>query len=702
MNLVSWWASFGLNWAQYSVSFFNFLLLLWLGLTVFLNARGRSWGTILASCGLLTGALFFALHTVALDFSLDTLLETSPLWWAILSAPLVALPFGWLVLMCWYGGFWESRGNGLQKRLAVPLLVAGIWGAFLVALALWKFPQGATMPFGVRTDGNDAQFWSLRWMVLLYPPFLLLCTATALFALVFPAPTASWSRDASRQRARPYLLASSGWQLFISLGVALALWKVGAGTLLQGDNALYNLTGMVATWVDGADLVLQMGIAGAVLLLGKAIVSFEIFTGKLLPRRGFWRQWRAVVALAALYSVVVAGAWGLNWPPIFPLLLSMLGLGSFLAVFSWRSFRDRENELARLHSFVSSGHLLQGLLAGDESAAARAVDEPLRVLCEQLLGAGRAALVAGPKLAPLFGPPRAFPHHLPPQNDWTTLARETEIVRALPDEASMDYAVPLGENGRLGALLLGPRRDGSLYTLEEIELARATGEHLLDSGAAATLAARLGALQRQKIAEIATLDRAARRRLHDEILPLLHGALLDWKADEGAARGSIVAAHREISNLLREMPGASPLSQKSVLEALKSEIEGEMSGKFDAVRWKIAPSADIEAGQLPEMAAQTLFFAARESLRNAARHGRGNDATRVLQLEISASCDARFWLEISDNGVGSNAVLRSQTGGSGSGLGLHAALLAVVGGSLEIESDEKGTRVRLGVAVGSD
>ena len=42
----------------------------------------------------MVGALFFACHTVALDYSIDNLLETSPEWWAILSMPVVALPLG--------------------------------------------------------------------------------------------------------------------------------------------------------------------------------------------------------------------------------------------------------------------------------------------------------------------------------------------------------------------------------------------------------------------------------------------------------------------------------------------------------------------------------------------------------------------------------------------------------------------------------
>jgi hypothetical protein len=68
---------YALPWAQFSVSLFNTILLLWLGLTVFLNAQNRSWGTYLASGGLLLGGTFFLAHSAALDSSIEGLLPCS-------------------------------------------------------------------------------------------------------------------------------------------------------------------------------------------------------------------------------------------------------------------------------------------------------------------------------------------------------------------------------------------------------------------------------------------------------------------------------------------------------------------------------------------------------------------------------------------------------------------------------------------------
>jgi hypothetical protein len=58
-------------------------------------------------------------------------------------------------------------------------------------------------------------------------------------------------------------------------------------------------------------------------------------------------------------------------------------------------------------------------------------------------------------------------------------------------------------------LVLGEKVSG-LYTQEEIDIARAGGERLLDSLASAELARRLVVLQRQRLAESQVLDRRTR------------------------------------------------------------------------------------------------------------------------------------------------------------------------------------------------
>ena len=71
---------FFLDWAILAVSLFNTILLLWLGLTVLLNAERRTWGLWLAGGGMLMGGAFFLSHTAILGFGPDYLHHAANFW----------------------------------------------------------------------------------------------------------------------------------------------------------------------------------------------------------------------------------------------------------------------------------------------------------------------------------------------------------------------------------------------------------------------------------------------------------------------------------------------------------------------------------------------------------------------------------------------------------------------------------------------
>jgi signal transduction histidine kinase len=272
--------------------------------------------------------------------------------------------------------------------------------------------------------------------------------------------------------------------------------------------------------------------------------------------------------------------------------------------------------------------------------------------------------------------------------------------------------VPLwSERGPVGLLLLGEKKEGDFYSQEELEIARASGERLADLLASAELARRLAALQRQRLAESAVLDRQARRALHDEVLPRLHTALLGLSASSlasspegGEALDLLAGAHREIADLLRALPArpVPEIARLGLLGALRQLVDGELAGAFDAVTWEIDPRAEAKARLLPELEAEVAYYAAREALRNAARHARPVESGRELRLRISLRwCEGQphggLELCIEDNGVG--LALAAPAGayqGSGQGLALHSTLLAILGGELVLESvPEEFTRVSI-------
>jgi signal transduction histidine kinase len=285
------------------------------------------------------------------------------------------------------------------------------------------------------------------------------------------------------------------------------------------------------------------------------------------------------------------------------------------------------------------------------------------------------------------------------------------------------WAVPLwSERGLIGLLLLGEKRDGGLYTQEEMEIARASGERLIDTQASVELARRLMALQRQRLTQSQILDRQTRRVLHDDILPSLHTALLmlsnDQRSKTEDGRGEysgrppvsdprstlqqaevitlLTTVHHQISDLLHEMPTAvaSEVGRLGLVAALRRTVDDELSRAFDQVSWRVEPQAEEKVRVIPALTAEVLFYAAREAIRNAAHHARA-EAANPLHLQIMITWPHGLEITIEDNGVGLG-VANSTNGGSGQGLALHSTMMAVVGGMLVVESTpSSGTRVML-------
>src|SRR3954454_6738904 len=80
-----------LDWAILAVSLFNTILLMWLGLTVLLNAEGRGRpGIWLAGGGLLVAAVLFISHSAMVGLGLSFVSQGMDFWWRASWVPAVA------------------------------------------------------------------------------------------------------------------------------------------------------------------------------------------------------------------------------------------------------------------------------------------------------------------------------------------------------------------------------------------------------------------------------------------------------------------------------------------------------------------------------------------------------------------------------------------------------------------------------------
>jgi len=698
-----------LDWATMAVSLFNTILALWLGLTVLLGADRRTWGIWMASGGLLLGGVFFVSHSAILGHGLAQGVE---LWWQVGWLPVIALPLAWYVLTLWYAGFWGDGGvdlpfwqrwgfvfsapftgkSRLHKRQRPWFIFAVLLGMGMTTMLVFTNALPSYWQVIQLNLAASPAVSGVPLLILAYPFYILLCIGLALDALRRPEPSTRMMGDEARLRARPWLVAVSIALLLASLLVDVVL----ASVVLRarygyGLSRSINTIALSVAWFD---LVIASLIGAAIVLLGQAVVSYELFTGRSLPRRGFFRHWYRAVILAAGYGVVVGGSFAMRLGTIYSLLLTVVIMVAFYALLVWRTFADRERTIDQLRPFVASQRLYERLLASSTPSEVDIV--PLfRALCEDVLDARLAYLAAVGPLAPLAGPPLVYPSDIaesvPPLAEIISQFSSPQTMCIPLDPArhgSATLAVPLwSERGLVGVLLLGEKRGGGLYTQEEIEIARASGERLIDSQAGAEMARRLMALQRERLAESQVLDQRARRVLHDEVLPRLHAAMLTLSEESHADTVTALAdAHRQIADLLHEMPTATApeVARLGLIGALHQAVDEEFGHAFDTVAWEIEPGAEQKAHAIPTLTAEVLFYAAREAVRNAARHGRRED-NAPLHLRIAVAQRHGLEITIEDDGVGLGAGSASDPG-SGHGLALHSTMMAVVGGTLAVES----------------
>ncbi|MFK7802189.1 MAG: sensor histidine kinase, partial [Anaerolineae bacterium] len=517
-----------------------------------------------------------------------------------------------------------------------------------------------------------------------------------------PGPSWRMMGDVARRRAGPWLIATSFIQLLVSILVTFAIaWVL--YSLIDGfEFFLYRRTWNI---LAAFDLAISLLLLINVMLLGQATISYELFTGRSLPRRGMRGQWRVVFVLGALFSAFVSTVTLFELPQIHTMLLMTIAIISLSALIGQRSWRTRQQTLAELRPFISSQRLYDNLLEEVESGEMTDLQPAFDALCRDLLGGAVGYLLPLGPLATLVSGPLTYPANREVPERIGLAGRfntpEDDPLPVDPQKFSgAAWAIPLwSRQGLIGLFLLGDRRDNGLYAEEDIVAARTAGERLIDTMASAEITRRLIVLQRQKLVETQLLDQKTRRVLHDEVLPILHTTMLSLHGPNGKSDAiqELTSAHQMIADLLAQMPGTSidPVRRLGLITALRKLPQNEMLNQFNEVHWDIPEDVEIELNNLPAQTSEILYYAAREALRNAAKHGRGRNKNRLLNIKISGRFGDGIQLVIQDDGVGlAQTVPAPNPNGAGQGLTLHSTMLAVMGGQLMIDNGvDGGTQV---------
>lgn len=706
------------DWLLVAVSLFNTVLLLWLGLSLWLHADRRDPSAVLTTAGFLLGSLFFISHSALLLSKTWELTRSNTLWLTVAMIPVVLLPYVWYLVLLRHASRWTAEGAVLWRRhrpwllLTSLLLALGFGGLVLLGIPhipvvsrltglIWPLRQAIKTPVA-----------GIPLVAIAYPLYVLLCVVLSIDTLREPdrrpvAPTSGpppvdqAPADPFR-RSRGHLFAATVILLLIGALVATAVvWTI--TNTREGPYYVLHPDDIAA--VAGFDLAIAVLIGLVVLLLGRAMTKYELFMGKALPRRELARQWRHAIALAAGYGVILGGAlvWGLE--PVYAVLLTAGLMTAFFVLLGWRASTEWRQAMRQLRPMVTSQgwynqlttsalDVTAGSPAGTPPAApggaAQDAAGAFTALCRDVLAAPLAYLApAGPLAA--FVEPLAYPpgRGVPPVS-WTPPPGASPQQLAWPvgpaENGGASWGVPLwSERGLIGVLLLAQREGGDLYAEEELEIGRAAGERLIDAAASMALSQRLVELQREQMTATQLMDQRTRRVLHDEVLPLIHTAMLSLPPDAASqtALARLAEAHGQVSALLRDLPATTTpsVARHGPIAALRTAVEDEFGAAFASVRWECEPAAEQAAAGLAPAKAETLYYAARELVRNAARHAQpGGGAPR--QLRISATCAGeQLIVAVQDNGEA-----RGIAAAPGHGLALHTALMALAGGALTVQT----------------
>ncbi len=669
-----------------ALSLFNTLALLWLGLTVMLTGNRRRPATIAGSAGLLLGAIFFGGHTLIIKAELSAGVTVV---WPIMWIVAVAAPYMWGLSIFYYSGD-PAVGRWVRRILSLAALA-------LVLVLFVVDPLPSFYEFLAAPSLTPSIAWA-------YVPYLFVCFTLPLIALRRRAHAPDRFR-----RSRPWLIGAASM-----LALAVIAFAYAAYAIVPRLMATSNLTLRILLQIFAADVVVTGFIALAIVLLGRAVLANNVLLERVQPSQGFFARWPNVVLILFVGSFFIALLYNAPIRPIYGLLLTTMLAVVAYALFNWRQLVEHQAFLDRLRPFVASLHLDDHLLATDKSDGWSEARELFTALCRDALQAERAcllfetsaALAALPGGAGATDGPRRIDYGWSPAHDAALLTRIPSAAEWTRLDAD-HWAWPLSDSrGAIGRLILGPKLNGAEYTAQELQVAAACAERILDALAGEQIARVALSLLRQRIAEVQVMSAQHKRVLHDDLLPHIHLALLriealrkknpaDWEGQLNEVAHGLTQTHRRLAALVREMSNAVPtrLASEGLVAALHSALTHDFRDSFDAISWQASPAANEQARRLPLFVGEVVFYAAQEALRNAARHARGGDPARKLRLDVTVDGTSGLRIVIGDDGVGRNG-MPDETAGAGSGLRFHSAMLAVVGGTLSVSDREGGgTRV---------
>lgn len=593
-----------------------------------------------------------------------------------------------------------------------------------VLRVLLHLPFGRKSSTSLRHDLNDA-FWNdQRRVELLEEPIL------------------SW------HLARPgLLLAALLMVCLIAILGTLGIWSM-VNWLKLRNGVPGTISSVPLTTIPFDLMLLDIFTIGSValiiLLIGYSIVRHGILIERPLARRGFFEQWRGIVIVATTGAIFIALLVFFTRSNLGGLLLITALATGIYALFTWSSYTAHDRYIAMLGPFLRSTNLRHWLNT-DLQKTEQSMEDLFFHLCKDVLEVqcARLAVMTGSvkrsfnyRFSALSGLDELEVSEKSIVNGINLPVKQLIEVHPYSNQAGVTgvnayrmhitiggvptifWVLPIyDEFGPVARLYLGPREDGGIFTAEDMDLAHACGQRILDTLRDHEAMLAVAGLLRRRIVDVKLLGAQQRRVLHDEILPQMHLALLRLETLRPVITGHqeqaasvqpsqalddtieiISDAHRRLAAMMRTTTTGAPhrLERDGIMHAIHTMMNHDFQQAFDEIEWVVSEETTHHIDELvPPAVAELIFAAVQEALRNAARHARGSDVHRRLHVMVKATCNPHLEIIVADDGVGVGAAI-SATTGTGGGLLTHSALLAIAGGSLTVKSvPGEGATVRI-------
>ncbi|EMY76978.1 putative membrane protein [Leptospira weilii serovar Ranarum str. ICFT] len=662
-----------------SVFLFLSSILFWLASTTIINLEKQDRSATFTIVIVIVVSALFGFFSWIGESGLIRVLNYSAVYFFPGIFGLILIPFGWFFIVVWFLGFLREKRIYriflwiLSVSQIVAVVFFFIWGRKISSgLSLFHFWN--VVPFSFR---------------LAYLIYILFCIAIPIFALFSFQISKNILPEIARNKAVPYLKTVSLLLfgvlilvLFLFLGEGLGIIE---DPVSRSDNDPEPFYGFL--------IGIQFLITIAILVLGKALISYEIFTGRILPKISLRQEWKNAVfgflAVTLLYFTTAV------------LRLSKIELfltGSYVYCIS-RTFLLKKNKDLRLEKNSILGSILSlKKFSENNPSDTKDLKEKFQrsfdILCSDILETSSALFINESRIPFITDMILQYPNKTKIENIDTfrnlNIFFEKENIAYLEEKNVNDFVLRIkveNDHSGEGLLFLGQKINGGLYAEEEIETAKATVSWMLSSLFTESNSLVLSSLQRKHTEEQRISDYKTRQILHDEILPEIHSSILILSQLQNESAFSeqiqlLTNLHKRVSSFLRELPDTSlEIARLGLIDALirltGSEFE---TSRFD---WSYDPELKERFPISKPEILEILFYASRESIRNAVKYSGEGNPKKISISFLEKHGEKKGILIQIKNQIEKNRTQSVES--AGQGLKIHSALLKVFGGYLTLE-----------------